>query len=387
MRFTPSTRSGNMFQKGLNRRTDNRSMSAIGRSLSIRQNQRDMSGEGILDTLRSVFNKGQQIYRQAKPYAEKAVKAYKKYKPQAEKAYKVYKSDEFQKYVPDNIKRKEEKFAKTVKEKYKMANDLYEDVNNFGSSIRNGLDDIEGMKGMKMKGLKKTKEKAPADDLRNSLLSQIRSGKKTKDLRVNNSFVERKEEPSQPSLMDNLKMQLAARRQDLEGNGIYPAGFQGSGLNPPGYQGSGLNPPGIIMGAGNMSSIMKIVGKAIPMLVDKIQKGKGLSDMQARKLLTMSMMKAKPILSGMSQKGTGIGDMFKSLGNALITPLNIISNISDSSKERQSGSGAKKKLIMKKYKKYVVKMLAKKMKGGSFNFGDVLSGLSRSAEQILPHIL
>ena len=362
MRFTVASRAGNMFSSNLSKECDCHSLMTQGRSVGLVAGGRGMTGGGFFDTLRSLFSRGKKMYEQAKPYAEKAQAAYKKYKPVAERAYSKYKSDEVQQYVPESIKKKERAAATFAKDKYKAAEDLYKDTRKFGESVQQGYQDVVGEPiGKTWKGVKQKLEN-PADGLKASLMKQ-------------------------------------------DGSGLYPPGFSqgsgmkhhkkhGRGLNPPGltgsgHCGSGLNPPGLI-GSGGYGDLIKLAGKLLPAVINQIQQGQGLSNKQAQSLLKASLIKARPILSGVTtpQTGQGFADTFKKIASALVTPINLVTNIMDRA-NGQSGSGAKKnQKVINKMKKHIAMILARsatrKQSGRGASFSDVMSGIGDTISHFMP---
>lgn len=183
--------------------------------------------------------------------------------------------------------------------------------------------------------------------------------------------------------MAELREKIKARRGPIEGSGINPPGIMaGSGIYPPGLTGSGLP----------WGDIFKMATKIVPAVVDQVQKGTGMSDRQAKSMTKLSLMKLKPILSGVTrQSGSGFADVFKNIADAVITPLKLISNITG-----QSGSGKcckkskQKKQLLNQMTLHIAKMLAKsatrKQSGRGVSFGDVISGIAQTAGELLPMI-
>ena len=115
---------------------------------------RGMSGNGFVDTIKHMINRGLH-------YGRKAAEAYTKYKPAVEKAYEVYKGHE--QYVPKALKDKVSKIeAYGLKHKDKI-----EVVNRIASQLSQEPPAI-------VVGHKPAKPEHPADKLKESLLNQIR---------------------------------------------------------------------------------------------------------------------------------------------------------------------------------------------------------------------
>lgn len=367
MRFDVGSRSGRMFVSRIAKRSDMRSMMAQGRSIGLINGGRGMTGGGFLDTLKKWYHTGRK-------YAGKASEAYLKYKPMAEKAYKTFKSDEVQKFVPKSVKNKTNKlegFAKKHGSKLQVVDDL---AKQFGKTEREGVEDV--IPAEKLVAKKPSKEKLPGDNLRSSLLSQIKQGKS--GLKPSKAATK---SSSSNDPMAELRDKIASRRSQIEGSGINPAGIMaGNGIYPPGLTGSGMP----------WGDIFKMATKIVPAIVDQVQKGTGMSDKQAQSMTKMSLMKLKPILRGATrQSGGSFASVMEDIGNAVITPLKLISNITG-----QSGSGKcckKRKKLLNQMKLHIAKVIAKsatrKQSGRGVSFGDVISGIAQTAGELLPMIL
>lgn len=401
MRFDVGSRSGRMFVSRISKRSDTRSMIAQGRSMGLINGGRGMTGSGFFDTLKKWYHTG---------IVGKTAETYNKYAPAVKNAYNTFQSDEVQKFLPSSIKNKTQninRFAKKHGSKLQAVDDL---AKRFGKTEREGVDEFIPTEKLSSKN----QDKLPGDNLRASLLNQVKKGRSLKppssskpsflgdikhgksSLRAPRAGASTPIPPASSDPMAELREKIASRRSALVGSGLNPPGLvSGSGLNPPGLlSGQGLYPAGLTGSGLPWKDLIKMAEKMIPVVADQVQKGTGMSDKQMQSMTKMSLMNLKPILSGMTRKqsGSGFADVFKNIADAVITPLKLISNI-----QGQSGSGKcckkrkRKKHLLNKMKMHIASVLAKsatrKQSGRGVSFSDVLGGIAQTASAILPFLL
>ena len=278
------------------------------------------------------------IYKKVKPSIQQGLQYYDKAKDIASKAQQIYKSDEFQNIknkLPKNVLQKEEQFLQKAKPYFDKAKEKEKQIFNLGRMADENIINLDN------KINQKEEENIAGSGLKKKLLLQY--GKGTK----------------------------------LAGSGMCGSGdmLAGSGMCGNGW-----------------GDILKLGAQMIPTIIQ--QTGNGMNNDAKQALLNHSMKQYKKnILNGSTykklQSGKGIGDIFKSIASAVITPLNVISNIGKRA-SGQSGEGKKKMLIKgmkKKIEKDMMKAYKTRMKGSGPSFGDILGGIADTASHILPFLL
>jgi hypothetical protein len=320
-----------------------------------------MGGDGIGKFFKNLFSKSMSIYKKVKPSIQQGLQYYDKAKDIASKAQQIYKSDEFQgikNKLPKNVLQKEEQFLQKAKPYFDKAKEKEKQIFNLGRMADENIINLDNKINQK-------EENIAGSGLKKKLLLQY--GKGTK---------------------------LAGSGMCGSGDMLAGSGMCGSGdmLAGSGMCGSGDMLAGSGMCGNGWGDILKLGAQMIPTIIQ--QTGNGMNNDAKQALLNHSMKQYKKnILNGSTykklQSGKGIGDIFKSIASAVITPLNVISNIGKRA-SGQSGEGKKKMLIKgmkKKIEKDMMKAYKTRMKGSGPSFGDILGGIADTASHILPFLL
>ena len=313
-----------------------------------------MGGDGIGKFFKNLFSKSMSIYKKVKPSIQKGLQYYDKAKDIASSAQQLYKSNEFQNIknkLPKNVLQKEEQFLKKAKPYFDTAKEKEKQIFNLGRMADENIINLDNKINQK-------EENIAGSGLKKKLLLQYGKGTKLAGSGCGN--------------MCGSGDMLAGSGDFLAGSGDFLAGS------------------GDMCGSG-LGDILKLGAQMIPTIIQ--QTGSGLNNDAKQALLNHSMKEYKKILKGATykklQSGKGIGDIFKSIASAVITPLNVISNIGKRA-SGQSGEGKKKMLIKgmkKKIEKDMMKAYKNRMKGSGPSFGDILGGIADTASHILPFLL